>query len=123
MKSTGVEQRRERRVSFEAPLQVWNASQPRPPSPTSHLAKNLSLHGLYFETDESYAVNDVVATSVSVPESSLHTFPFTRLIGRSRVVRVDRPSPGPDASGSPPAGVALQFLDTMTVLTNIPDPK
>lgn len=122
MRLTEVEQRRERRVSFDAPLQVWKADQPRPQSLKSLLAKNVSLHGLYFETDESYAPNDILVTSVSIPESSLHTFPFTRLVGRSRVVRVN-PLSTPGGSGPPQRGIALQFLDNMTVLTNIPDPQ
>ena len=122
MKSAEVEQRRERRVFFDAPLHVWKEGQPRPQSPKPLVAKNISLHGLYFETDESYALNDVVVTSVSIPEASLHTFPFTRVLGRSRVVRVDRPS-DQEARGQQQTGVALQFLDNVTVLTAIPDPQ
>lgn len=124
MKSKEMERRRDRRVWFDAPLQVWKEGAPRPQSPKPLVAKNLSLQGLYFETDqkEPYAVDDVVVTSVSIPESLLHTFPFTRLAGRSRVVRVKALSPQ-ESQGPQQAGVALQFFDTMTFLTTIPDPS
>ena len=84
------------------------------------MATNISLAGVYFETHagDAYAVNDVVMTSVSIPASSTREFPFTRLAGRSRVVRV-RELPA-DKSGGKRYGVALQFGEDLTALTTIP---
>jgi hypothetical protein len=82
---------------------------------------NVSLTGVYFETDAAhpYAVNELVIASVSIPEAQRRFFPFTRVAGRSRIVRVDAL---PAESDRPKRfGIALEFGNDVTALTAIPD--
>lgn len=95
-----------------------NAEQPAPFQEL--IVTNISLAGVYFETEaREFSVDDVVMASVSVPEPKRRDFPFTRIAGRSRVVRVD--TLAPDASDGPQRfGVALEFGDDVTALTALP---
>ncbi len=117
-----VERRRERRLELRAPLRLRRVDAA---SEDFHdaVTANLSLGGLYFESEggERYAQHDLMTISVSIPESEWEVFPFTRLVGRSRVARVKTlPSPG-DAE-RPRRGVALEFGDGVLALTGIPSP-
>jgi hypothetical protein len=120
MDSTNAERRRGRRATVQASLTIR-----RPEAPASEskerAIENISLAGVYFETEdyESFRVNDVVLASVSIPESNRREFPFTRIAGRSRVVRVSE-LPSKDAGGRKRVGVALEFGDDITALTTIP---
>jgi hypothetical protein len=88
---------------------------------TEEIVKNVSLAGVYFETEaaDRYGMNDVLITSVAVPESQTRHFPFSRIAGRSRVVRV-RELAQPGGSGKKRFGIALEFGDDVTALTAIP---
>ena len=115
----GVERRRGRRINLEAPLLVRRISEEREPF-SEQVTGNVSLAGVYFETEAAgeYAVNDVVMASISVPENQRRAFPFTRLAGRTRVVRVkELPPVGHTAKR---LGVALEFGDDVMALTAIP---
>ena len=115
------ERRRGKRANVQAPLLIRRpGTQPNEP-PAEEVAENVSLGGAYFRTSrkEAYAVNDVVIASVSVPESYTRVFPFSRVAGRSRVVRVIELL-GPEASGPAQVGVALEFHKDLTALTAIP---
>jgi hypothetical protein len=81
------------------------------------VTKDLGLAGVYFETDAEtgFAVDEVVMTSVAVPELQRRAFPFTRLAGRGRIVRVQE-LPG----GEKRIGIALEFGDDVTALTALP---
>ena len=120
-KQESVERRRGRRAHFEAPVMIRRVGEQGTASPfTTQLAKNVSLAGVYFETDEAepLKMHEVVVTSVSVPESKRRDFPFTRLAGVSRVVRVTDLSPG--EAGNKRFGIALEFGNDMTALTATP---
>ena len=115
-----IERRRGRRVSLDAPLQIRQvgASEPRPVK--DEVTRNISLAGVYFETDEdAYTLNDVVITSVSIPESRRREFPFTRIAGRGRIVRVNE-LPPQTVSGRKRLGIALEFAEDVTALTATP---
>lgn len=121
MPGGGVERRRGRRVTLEAPLRVRRVGTPEPESFREHVTKNIGLAGVYFETEDAqpYTLNEAVITSVSIPESQRRNFPFARLAGRSRVVRVtELPRQAPDAGRQ--FGVALEFGDDVTALTALP---
>ena len=77
--------------------------------------------GVYFETEEGhpYTSNDIVLASVSVPEERTREFPFTRLAGRGRVVRVEEIAPRGE-SGRKRFGIALEFGQDLTALSAIP---
>lgn len=121
MEQASADRRRGRRVSLEAPLLVRRAGAGEPGPFTEQTAKNLSLAGVYFETEgnEPYAINETLITAVAIPEPERRAFPFTRLFGRSRVVRVDE-IPQPPAGGAKRYGVALEFSEDVTALTATP---
>lgn len=115
-----VERRRGRRVNLQAPMLVRRPDGHPAEAGEEHAIGNVSLAGAYFETERpDYAVNDVLITSIAIPEAERRNFPFTRLAGRGRVVRVQELAP----EGSGPGkrfGVALEFGHDVTALTTIP---
>ena len=115
------ERRRGRRVSLEAPVLIRRVVEQEPSVFTEHRARNISLAGVYFETDakNSYAINDSLITSVSIPEPQRREFPFTRLAGRGRVVRINELPPS-DSAGQQRFGIAVEFSDDLTALTATP---
>ena len=121
MRWGSIERRRGRRVSLQAPLLIRRISAREPESFKEETTSNISLAGIYFETEQldSYAPNDVVMASVSVPEAQRREFPFTRLAGRSRVVRVNA-LPPQEPEGRARFGVAIEFGQDVTALTAIP---
>lgn len=119
MRASGVERRRGRRIKIEAPLLIKRVSDDASEPFRQRTTRNLSLAGVYFDSDDrDLRVNDVLITSVSIPEPLRREFPFTRLAGRSRVVRVE-PLPAPPADQET-RGVALEFSEDFTTLTSIP---
>ena len=121
MERSEEDRRRDRRVSLEAPLRIRRLSASASEPFTEQVIGNISLAGVYFETEqaEAYKINDVVIASVSVPETQRRAFPFTRVAGRSRVVRI-RELPQASAAGRGRFGVALEFSNDITALTTIP---
>jgi hypothetical protein len=119
MPQGNVELRRGRRVTLQASVLLKPADAGPDAAFEERRVGNISLAGVYFEIDGAnpYAVEDVVMTSVAIPESQRRDFPFTRLIGRGRVVRVDTLPP---REGRPRFGVALQFGADVTALTTVP---
>ena len=121
MQQGSVERRRERRVNLKVPLLIRRRGLHEAASVHEHVTADVGLAGTYFETEaeRAYAVNEEVMASVSIPESQRREFPFTRLAGRSRVVRV-RKLPLPQPERDKRIGVALEFGQDMTALTTIP---
>lgn len=121
MESGSVERRRARRVTLQAPLLIRRPGVHPAEAGEERAVGNVSLAGAYFETDRSdYAVNEVVIASIAVPETERREFPFTRLAGRGRVVRVQALAPGPASGGTPHFGVAVEFRADVTALTTFP---
>lgn len=116
-----VEWRRRRRVKLEAPLLVRRLGAGGPESFQQQTTKDVSLAGVYFEVEGEppFAVHEVMISSVSIPESHRRDFPFTRLAGRSRVVRVTALLQQ-EPEGSKRFGVALEFDDDVTALMSLP---
>jgi hypothetical protein len=115
MKQGTAERRRGRRITLHAPLLLRSDGQPS----SQHNTSNISLVGAYFEIEApgALALNSQVMASVAIPEADRRTFPFTRLAGRGRVVRIDELPP---QDGSPRYGVALEFSNDLTALTAVP---
>ena len=89
--------------------------------PESAITANISLGGAYFERSgrSGYTANETVVVSISIPKAEKAKFPFSRLAGRSRVVRIDAL---PNEEGSEPRyGVALQFGEHLLALSSIQD--
>ena len=119
-KQGSVERRRGRRAYVEAPLLIRRMGAQGSAS-REELTKNVSLAGVYFETEEGhpYTENEMVMVSVSNPEANVREFPFTRLAGRGRVVRIE-PLPQQEASRTKRVGIALEFSHDLTALSAIP---
>ena len=120
MEPSSIERRRGRRLNLQAPLLIRRIGTHEPEPFKEQMTENLGLAGVYFETDDAgFEVNEVVMTSVSIPEPQRREFPFTRLAGRGRVVRVNQLD---SASGDvrKKYGIALEFGDDLTALTSIP---
>lgn len=116
-----VDRRRGRRVSLQAPILIRRPEGRPAASREEHAVGNISLAGAYFETERpDYAVNEAVFASIAIPEAERRNFPFTRLAGRGRVVRVQALEPTPAAGGKPRFGVALEFSPDVTALTTFP---
>ena len=115
------ERRRGRRISLQAPLLIRRLAQQGAELFQELLTQNVSMAGVYFETDDAdaFAMNESVMTSVSIPEIQRREFPFTRLAGRGRVVRIN-PLPPPQSSERQRFGIALEFGEDLTALTAIP---
>ena len=119
-----AERRRGRRVSLQAPLLIRRAgsSDKEPEGFETHLTTNVSIAGVLFETEKEKAFNqnDLVIASVSIPVEERRKFPFVRLAGPSRVVRVEKLT-AQGGSGKSRFGVALEFGEDVTVLMAVPD--
>ena len=115
------ERRKGRRANVEAPILIRRVGTREPEPFTELCTKNISLAGVYFETSshEAFQVDQLVMTSVSVPEAQRREFPFTRLAGRCRVVRVN-PLSNAESEDARRIGVALEFGDDVTALTATP---
>lgn len=120
MERASVELRRGKRAPIEVPVLIRRTGAHSAAS-REEVAKNVSLAGVYFETEEGhpYVSNDIVMASVSVPEERSREFPFTRLAGRGRVVRVEEISSRSE-SGRKRFGIALEFGQDLTALSAIP---
>ena len=120
MQQGSVDRRRGRRVYLQAPLLIRRTGTEKPEPFKEQQTNNLGLAGAYFETDEGgFQVNEVIMTSVSIPESQRRNFPFTRLAGQGRVVRVSELT-GSSGEGHKKYGIALEFGNDLTALTSIP---
>ena len=117
----GIDRRRHRRIDLTLPILARLSSDGTGATFKEGVAKNVSLAGVYFTTAGWHALDrdEVMTVSVSIPPEKARNFPFSRLAGRGRVVRVEElakiESPGPTLYG-----VALEFGEDLTVLTTAP---
>ena len=121
MEQRSIDRRRHRRIDLQVPLLVRRVGGSGSEPFREEVTANLSLAGVYFESGQAdrYAANDVLVTSVSIPNAETRSFPFRWLSGRGRVVRVEPLSSGGSPSGQR-VGVAVEFGDGLTALTAIP---
>ena len=117
----GIDRRRHRRIDLAVPILARRNYDGQTSVFKEGVAKNLSLAGVYFTTVgwKELTKDEVMTISVSVPPEKVRNFPFSRLAGRGRVVRVDElarvASEGPALYG-----IALEFGEDLTVLTAAP---
>lgn len=86
------------------------------------MVKNASLAGVYCYVKDGYSLKpgDQVVCSLAIPAEQLRLFPFTRLLGKGRVVRVE-PIPTGRRAGESPSdqklfGAAIAFAPDITAL-------
>ena len=121
MEQGGIDRRRGRRVMLEAPLFIRKVGAQDLGLFQEQIARNISLAGVYFETlDEAYTVNEQLVASVSIPETGRREFPFTRLAGGGRIVRITELPPQEDSQGRKRRGIALEFGHDLIALTATP---
>ena len=84
--------------------------------------KDVSLAGVYFTTPawQDVRPQELLTLSVSVPREQSRDFPFSRLVGRGRVVRVE-PLHGEVPDAARRLGIAVEFADDLTVLSAPPE--
>jgi len=122
MEADRADRRRGRRADVRAPLVIRRIGESTgEPMKREEVTKNISLAGVYFEIEgeNPYAINDAVMTSVSIPLPQTRAFPFTRVAGRSRVVRVNELSQARTGAGKR-YGIALEFAEDISALTALP---
>lgn len=121
MERRHVERRRGRRIALEAPVRIRGIEGTQRADFQDETSSNVSLAGLYFETERSVPFNrhDVVVASVAIPGSKTRDFPFTRLSGRGRIVRVEKLEPSTPGEKAR-HGVAVEFGQDLTALSAIP---
>lgn len=117
----GSERRRHRRVPLSVHVLAKRTAMGERGVFEAGETKDVSLAGVYFTTPAWTDVQpqETLTISVSVPREQSRDFPFSRLAGRGRVVRVDRLPP--QESEPPRVGVAVEFADDLTVLTAPPE--
>lgn len=78
---------------------------------------NLSFGGVYFKTSfrKPIDLGEDVSVSISVPREKLRFFPFSRLVGRARIIRVED-LPGNALDPLAKQGIALEFSDLTTLV-------
>ena len=119
--TAGGERRRHRRVPLSVHVLAKRMGADERGVFESGETKDVSLAGVYFTTPawQDVRPQEVLTVSVSVPREQSRDFPFSRLAGRGRVVRVDA------VSGETPEerrlGLAVEFADDLTVLTAPPE--
>ncbi len=75
---------------------------------------NVSMAGVYFKPSEKdlYQVGDSVICMASIGPEHRRNFPFVRIAGKARVVRIDEGAQG--------QAIALSFADDITLLAACP---
>lgn len=122
---TGFERRQFRRAELDLPVAI------RPLMPEGSAApslvgqvKDVSLAGMYCYVTKPAPVasGDTIACSISISADHAKLFPFTRIAGKGRVLRVDaRLRHGADALGNQErVGLAVAFAADVTALTALP---
>ena len=123
MNATEQERRRQPRVRLMVPVLCGKAAGPERGRDLPHRgwSKDLSAEGVYALLREGNVMvpGEVVAVDVEIPWESRRAFPFSRIAGTARVVRVDHL---PAASNNPAWGVALSFCSDITKLGAMTQP-
>ena len=109
-------------MNLNAAVLIRRADSPDAQPLSEAVTRDISLNGLYIETDQEprYQVNDVVVASVSVADAQQRDFPFSRVAGRARIIRVE-PLPEDGSLPGKRFGIALEFGHDITALAATPD--
>ena len=117
----GIDRRRHRRIDLSVPILARRHNEGSAAPFKEGIARDLSLAGVYFTTAGWHELmqDESMTISVSIPPEQVRGFPFSRLAGRGRVVRVEELAKV--STGGPTMyGVALEFGQDLTVLTAAP---
>ena len=118
------DRRQRRRIKLAVPVRVCRvtAEQGAPSSYYTGLSTDLSPGGVYVTTREGECVvpGEVLTVSIAIPWEARRAFPFSHIMGSSRVIRVE---PIETAEGNQ-TGLALAFCgDDVTFLGAVVTPR
>ncbi len=121
---TAMERRRFRRAELDVPVTIRPVTEDASAEPVIGHVKDVSLAGVfcYVKAPCPLEPNTPVIFSITVPFEQVRTFPFTRLLGKGRVIRTE-PIPvgrrsGELQGGEPLQGLALEFAPDVTALAS-----
>lgn len=105
-----VEQRRFKRIEIAFALSISVLSGDRTEEAESLGISNISFSGVYFKTNglKKLKPDDILSLDITIPTKVAVDFPFSRIIGRARVVRVEESPPGEPELNAERA-IALEF--------------
>ena len=121
-----IERRRHRRANLGLPVEMRPAADAggKTPSVIGRL-RNAGLAGFYCTVDDPspFTIGQKIICSISVPPEEFRAFPFSRVMGRAWVVRVE-PVPmgrreGEAPPGQPKLGMAVAFAPDVTALGSV----
>ena len=100
------EKRKSRRLDLSIPMSIKHKSDNGKEKTQEGLTINVSYNGAYLVdiSLKDISPKDKINISLSVPRDDARDFPFSRVIGKAKVVRVDK------------EGVALEFGDEVSRL-------
>ena len=106
----GYEKRRYKRLELALPIEVRKISPPAELIFEEATTTNVSLSGAYFKTRiwKDVKPEEGVYISISVPREMRRYFPFSRLAGKAKVVRVED-LPGDELDSLARQGLAIEF--------------
>lgn len=113
----GKEQRKHQRFQMGIPVlaKASNYSSGGEQVFKEFLSKDISMGGVYLTASEwNVRPQEEVVVSISVPREKTRVFPFSRLAGKAKVVRIEQ------YAQQRWQGVALQFSDDLTYLAAAP---
>jgi hypothetical protein len=117
------DRRRQPRVQLSVPVRFGTGAAGKAGGLCPHegLTTNLSTRGAYMTTREAgpFAHGEILTVSIPIPWESRGLFPFSCIVGRCRVVRVEEVYP---ASQDTQQGVALAFCGDVSLLAAIVRP-
>lgn len=89
--ASDFEKRKHRRLNLALPIEVKKLEAPDEVMFEQAQTSNLSLGGAYFKTQvwKDVRPQEGVYVSISVPRDVSKDFPFSRLVGKARIVRVE----------------------------------
>ena len=125
--STVTDRRRYRRAELDVPVTIRSTDQEgaKNAEAITGQVKNVSLAGVYCYVNAPCPVQigEQVVCSISVPPEQARLFPFTRLLGRGWVARLEPVMKGRRAgetsSGEQLLGMAVAFTPDVTALGTI----
>ena len=120
-----LERRQFRRAELDVPVTIRSLTPEGSASePIVGQVKDISLAGMYCTVIKPAPVasGDTITCSISIPADHAKQFPFTRIAGKGRVLRVEGGHRHTsEASGANErAGLAIAFSPDITALTAIP---
>lgn len=111
----GYERRARHRAELAVPVSFARMARTGEEGPSVEAKTlNISSGGAYLTTAEPgpFAVGDILSASIEIPRESRRIFPFSRILGSCRVVRVE---PIPTDVGRH-WGLALEFMGGQVTL-------